>query len=474
MTQDTLNALIALGEGFTSEFKRSGTSDLGRELCAFANATGGVVLIGVADDGTIHGVKDHNKLKSAVQSLARSVDPPLIVEVESIGDVLAVSVPAQNSKPYSFAGKFYLREGASSQQLSRNEIREFFFQEGVIHFDETPCIRFSLEEDLTDTVWKGFSKRASIPAGMEPLSTLQNLGLLRGKTMTHAGAWLLAENIQKFSLRAHVSCALFQGKTNVYILDRKDFTADLCTVCRDVVSYVVSKLNTEFIIKPQITREERPELPVDALREAIVNAVAHRDYRSTANVQVHIYRDRVEVINPGGLPAGMTVEELGIKSVPRNPLLFGIFYRMDMVEQIGTGIKRIRDLCRDYGVPEPQIRPQEHWMNVVFPRDPVKAGLMDEEQRDLALRPESGPESGPESELAGRIIRALKSGAMKRSELARALGHDGVSGALKRTIKALMEKSLIEYTIPEKPSSRLQQYRLTKKGRSLLEAMKDQ
>ena len=66
MTQDTLNAFIALGEGFTSEFKRSGTSDLGRELCAFANATGGVVLIGVADDGTIHGVKDHNKLKSAV------------------------------------------------------------------------------------------------------------------------------------------------------------------------------------------------------------------------------------------------------------------------------------------------------------------------------------------------------------------------------------------------------------------------
>ena len=206
MTQDTLNALIALGEGFTSEFKRSGTSDLGRELCAFANATGGVVLIGVADDGTIRGVKDHNKLKSAVQSLARSVDPPLVVEVESIGDVLAMSVPAQNSKPYSFAGKFYLREGASSQQLSRNEIREFFFQEGVIHFDETPCTRFNLEEDLTDAVWQGFSKRASIPDGMEPLSTLQNLGLLREQD--HDPCWGVVTGGKYPKIQSTSACVL--------------------------------------------------------------------------------------------------------------------------------------------------------------------------------------------------------------------------------------------------------------------------
>ena len=92
-------------------------------------------------------------------------------------------------------------------------------------------------------------------------------------------------------------------------------------------------------------REERPELPEEAIREAVVNALAHRDYRSTANVQVYVFKDRLEIVSPGGLPAGMTEADLGIKSVPRNPLLFGMLHRMEAVEKIGSGIRRIRDLC---------------------------------------------------------------------------------------------------------------------------------
>jgi ATP-dependent DNA helicase RecG len=138
MKKATLMDLVALGEGFTIEFKRARTSNLGREICAFANATGGVILIGVSDNGEIVGVDKHNRLKSEVQAIARSADPPIAVDVESSDNVLLVSVPSQHSKPYSFGGKFFMREGASSQQMSREEIREFFFKEGLIHFDETP------------------------------------------------------------------------------------------------------------------------------------------------------------------------------------------------------------------------------------------------------------------------------------------------------------------------------------------------
>ena len=99
MNQPTLSHLIALGEGFTTEFKRSMPSDLGREICAFANATGGVILIGVDDAGNLIGVGDHNRLKSQVQSVARSADPPVAVEVESQCGVLCVTVPAQQGKP---------------------------------------------------------------------------------------------------------------------------------------------------------------------------------------------------------------------------------------------------------------------------------------------------------------------------------------------------------------------------------------
>ena len=155
MKKYPLSNLIALGEGFTTEFKRTGTSNLGREICAFGNATGGVILIGVADDGEIAGVVNHNELKSQVQSIARSAEPPIAVEVESVGKVLCITVPEQHSKPYSFGGKFFIREGASSQQMSRDEIREFFFKEGLIHFDETPCLDYDLAQDLTQSavVW---------------------------------------------------------------------------------------------------------------------------------------------------------------------------------------------------------------------------------------------------------------------------------------------------------------------------------
>ena len=103
MNSKELSELVALGEGFTSEFKRAGESGLGREICAFANATGGVILIGVENSGEIVGVADHNKLKSSVQSTARSAEPPIAVDVKSVGRVLHVSVPEQHSKPYSFA-----------------------------------------------------------------------------------------------------------------------------------------------------------------------------------------------------------------------------------------------------------------------------------------------------------------------------------------------------------------------------------
>jgi ATP-dependent DNA helicase RecG len=207
-----LNNLIALGEGFTVEFKRSGTSNLGREICAFANATGGVILIGVTDTGSVAGVDDHNRLKSEVQAIARSAEPPIAVVVESVGTVLAITVPAQHSKPYSFGGKFYIREGASSQQMSRTEIRDFFYKEGLIHFDETACGKFSLTDDLTDEVWVRFRRRAKIPADMEPVTALTNLHLLGpDRQMSMAGAWLLAHDIRKFTVSADVACALFLG-----------------------------------------------------------------------------------------------------------------------------------------------------------------------------------------------------------------------------------------------------------------------
>ncbi|MCY3593844.1 MAG: putative DNA binding domain-containing protein [Bacteroidetes bacterium] len=250
MNPKGLSELIALGEGFTTEFKRSSTSGLGREICAFANATGGTILLGVEDNGNLCGVANHNRLKSEIQSIARSADPPVAVEIESAGEVLCVRVPAQRNKPYSFGGKFFIRQGASSQQMSRQEIREFFYKEGLIYFDETPCDKFSLERDLDGENWLLFRRRAKIPAEMEPVTALRNLHLIdENGRMTHAGAWLLAQDIRKFNISADVACALFMGTDKVRILDRRDFHGDVYSMIEDVMTWILSKINIEYIIK---------------------------------------------------------------------------------------------------------------------------------------------------------------------------------------------------------------------------------
>ena len=394
MNKKTLTDLLALGEGFTTEFKRSGTSGLGREICAFANATGGTILLGVVDDGQVCGVANHNRLKSEVQSIARSADPPIAVEIESMDGVLCVRVPAQQSKPYSFGGKFFIREGSSSQQMSREEIREFFYAEGLIHFDETACDKFSLEIDLDEENWSLFQRRAKIPAEMKPTIALRNLHLIgEDDRMTHAGAWLLARDIRKFNISADVACALFMGTDKVRILDRRDFHGDVYSMMEEVIVWILSKINVEYIIK-RVRREERPELPEEAIREAVVNALAHRDYRSTANAQIYLFTDRLEITSPGGLPAGMTEADLGIKSIPRNPLLFGILHRMEAVERIGSGIRRIRSMCREHGVAEPVIEVSESWVTTTFPRQTAQDGIKSGLSRDQGTAPNRKKISG--------------------------------------------------------------------------------
>lgn len=455
MSQPKLSSLIALGEGFTTEFKRSMPSDLGREICAFANATGGVILLGVEDSGAVVGVGDHNRLKSQVQSVARSADPPVAVDVESEGDVLCVTVPEQHSKPYSFGGRFFIREGATCQQLSREEIREFFFKEGLIRVDETPCSAFDPSVEITPERWAEFAERAGIDPGLDSTTVLENLHLLIDSEMTYAGAWLLADDITRFTLQASVTCAVFRGSGKTHILDRKEFKGNLYAIYQEVMAYLQAKLNSALIPNVQ-GRDERLELPESALREAVVNAIAHRDYRSTANVQVYIFQDRVEIVTPGGLPAGMREEDLGSKSVPRNPLLFSLLYRMRLVEQIGSGIRRIHDACLDHGIPAPAIQTSSDWVTVTFLRREVVAAPH--------VPPHQTPHEAPHvPPLVGRLLAALR-GEMSRAELMDSLGLSDRRHFSRSYLQPGLDANLVEMTLPDSPRSRRQKYRLTTLG----------
>ena len=140
-----------------------------------------------------------------------------------------------------------MRDGASSQQMSNAEVEDLFYAAGRLHFDRKPCPDFSLENDLDDETWTRFSGRAKIPESMDRIVALRNLGLLDGEDrMTHAGAWLLARDIRRFTTAAHVSCALFMGTEKVRILDRRDFHSDIPAMVDDAVAWILTKINIEL------------------------------------------------------------------------------------------------------------------------------------------------------------------------------------------------------------------------------------
>ena len=316
---------------------------------------------------------------------------------------------------------------------------------------------------------------------MEPVTALTNLHLLDADgRMTHAGAWLLARDITKFNISAGAACALFMGTDKVRILDRRGFAEDIYSMIDQIMDWILSKINIEYIIK-RVKREERPELPEEAMREAVVNALVHRDYRSTANVHVYLFKDRLEIVSPGGLPAGMTEAALGIKSIPRNPLLFGILYRMDAVEHIGSGIKRIRNLCKEYGVAEPKLEISEHWFTVIFPRPELPESGNQEKTKQKQLDPQRG-QAGSKSGLSRNQVGTKLALSRHQVEILRnCLDSQPVKILMEivdrkdrtkfrnQILAPLLKHGLIAMTIPDKPRSSKQRYLITEKGRTLLE-----
>src|SRR3989338_6681720 len=156
MGKDELLSLIKTGEGYSLEFKESIPSDLGKHICAFANSSGGKIVLGVKDDGSIIGYRLGNADSSRIQDTARNMDPQFQVSVEKVDNLAVIHVPEGENKPYSSAGHFYLRTGSNSQQMSRDEIRNFFQRERLVRFDEKPNKDFDFSNDFDKHKFKNY------------------------------------------------------------------------------------------------------------------------------------------------------------------------------------------------------------------------------------------------------------------------------------------------------------------------------
>jgi len=437
---DDMKSLISQGEGYNLEFKESFSNSIAREICAFANASGGKLLLGVSDEGGIKGITTSNAMMSRIYDVARNSDPPLKVEISRKGDILVVDVFEGTDKPYSVNGKFYVRDGTNSQQLKRDEIRRFFQEEGLISFDEKLNYDFDLEKDFDEVAFRKFLEMTRTSPVLEKYDILENLGLLGNDRLKNAAVLLFCKKVTTFLLNATITCVLFQGRDKYKILDRKEFEDDLYSNYHDAFVYLQSKLNTEYIIKGG-PREEKLELPESALREAILNAIAHRNYFLNTNIQIYIFSDRVEIINPGGLPSGMSYADLGRKSMPRNFLLFGMMQRMGLVEKVGTGILRMNHATEEYRLERPVIEVDENWFTIIFKRP-------ERERESFEGRGKTTPQKTTQK-TAQKILGAIKENPnITRKELAPIIGisEDGV----KYHIANLKSMGVLERIGPDK------------------------
>jgi len=362
-TQQELALILEEGEGYTLEFKQNINTDLSKELVAFANASGGRIFIGVDDHNRIVGCDLPNALFSKIDTMAAACDPPVTIFIEKLTDkkLVVIHIPEGANRPHRCSKGFYLRNGASSQKMSTYDITAFIQSEGRVRFDQQLRMDMDWETVLDESRLTHFLSLAAITQRSDTQNLLLNLGAGDVKDgrfyLNQTGILLFTKDPGLRQPFINVVCVLFKGITKAYILDRKELNGNLLENAEEALLFLKKHLQLRWeITKDSVRRREILELPEVALREAVVNAVCHRDYfEQGAQVMVEIFDDRVEIYNPGGLPKGLPEKDFGKRSVCRNPNIADLLLRCDYIEKMGSGIERIYEALKKENCPPVKI-----------------------------------------------------------------------------------------------------------------------
>jgi len=466
--------ILQEGEGTLIEFKSSFSSSIAKEIVAFANTAGGRIFIGIDNNNEIVGSSLTNDAKSRIQDIANSCTPRVPIQIESLiyddKEITVVTVPESRDKPVQCSDGFFLREGANSQKMRRDEIFYFAQKTGKIRFETQLRTDFKYLGDFDDLKFNDIIKRIGITQTGEREDILHNLGMGQANgnfVINNAGILFFGKNRQLYLRQAYITCVLYKGKDKVKILDRKDFREDPLTDYENAIKFLQQHLRLEYEIKGPGPRLEIPEIPYEALKEGVLNAIIHRDYlEEGARVMVEIFDDRVEISNPGELLFGM--EDLGRKSVARNPVIFDMFYRLDLIEKVGSGINRIRDAISQKGLKvEFQI---DKFFTVIFQRPSGILGRtfsQSEAQEAHDIAQEAHAEILKElTETEIKILELCMNNPLSSKELYLKIGHRKRSGSFKNSLTKLLKMGLLSQTILDKPSSPKQRYVTTEHAKA--------
>jgi ATP-dependent DNA helicase RecG len=415
ITAEQVELLISEGEGLIVEFKERYTPRIDQDIVAFANARGGTLLLGVRDDGTVAGERLTNDMKAKINSLTRNCKPVVAVNLSQTDEVVAIVVPEGMEKPYSCGSGYYRRLDATTQKMSHDELRIMFSENEPSPFEEKTVRGFTFD-DISKAKMLAFVKEAGIRIGSIAVPEfLRSLKVADEARVKNAGILFFAQDVYEYLHQAQMTLLAFKGTDRFHIYDRRDVREDLLTQFNEAIGFLKKHLNVRSEIRG-VNREDIYEIPLEVLREAVVNALMHRDYSITGTqVSVEVYDDRVEIVNPGGLPKGLSFRDLGTVSIRRNELIADLFFRLHKVERIGMGIRKMKEYMVAAGLREPTFEP-DGFFRAIFQRAPEFA--MKEEKEGSEKRFGEGSEKSSEKIL--RLLRERKTASAR--EIAGVLG----------------------------------------------------
>lgn len=464
-----IKSLIHLPESNTLEFKRDASSleSLLKSVVAFANTAGGIILVGVEDNGDISGLSNPSKVQEQIANgIAHRIKPQLLPDFQIVSidekQILAIQVDYLPA-PYYFSDKgditgVYIRLGNTNRVASPESVNEMKRLSHYPFFDKIPCDNVMGSDLDLLLIQKTLAKY--------PIDTakLLSLGIL-----TYKGKRLLATNggvilfgnpdiKQMFFPYAEVRCARFAGTTRAEFIDRLEIEGGLLSAIEEVPKFI--RRNTKMMGKfGAMQRRDIPEYPIDGIREALINALVHANYEiSGTRIFVAIYDDRLEIQNPGIMPPGMSIEQFkaGISRI-RNSVIARVFGELELIEEWGSGYKRIEDACAKAGYPEPIWEELGTVLRVTFFPHP-------ETQENYQLDAKYGTKLAPSQhqvETLDEVSAKLLAFCLEARSLVEIMTMTGWKDRTKfrnKFLYPLIHKGLLAMTLPQKPKSPSQQY----------------
>ena len=373
MTDDTVHKQIRAGEDLHTEFV-SGPEPfdrIARSVCAFLNSSGGTVFCGIDDDGKALGVDNPSEVRESLEARLQAAISPkalftLSADEEQNNAIIAIEVPEGKDRPYVVDGAVYVRQGAITRAADARALRTMVQNQAVAadRWERRPAPALDAD-DLDRGEIRATVAEASQSARLQFVEPDDDFAVLRELSMVTSTGFTQGADVvfARAPARRHPQCRIrlvrfASDKGGDAYEDNRWFEGPLVPAFEALFEAVRGQVRTQSLFRPgEIRRQDRPDYSLEALREGLVNAIAHRDYASFSGcLSVSIYPDRIEIWNSGRLPEEL--QPLDLKrnhpSIPTNPDIAHVLYLRSLMERIGRGTQKIIAACKDLGAPAPK------------------------------------------------------------------------------------------------------------------------